>query len=214
MSDGNINFTADLSPWLCPSPPSLLDLRRQATYFGGFYLKDAATIAGVSTQHPGDGAIAASTFAVLTTTQKALITSLVTAQDADWNLIVSVRAAICTQLRNLLVPGQSADYNAVMARSKQYGLLDGEISYFYATNFAQLRQSIPTTSTTQASLVAIRNTIYSIIPDGAFFYFTNIAMPVIPNTDYLFFPSATLTSRRQRELAAAKEAAAGRRLRH
>jgi hypothetical protein len=90
-----------------------------------------------------------------------------------------------------------------MARARQYGLLDGEISYFYAMNFALLRKSIAPGSVQQAALVAVRNTIYGVLPTGAYFFFTPIPTPTVENTDFLFFPSATLTRRRQVAAASA-----------
>ncbi|MGO9118739.1 MAG: hypothetical protein ACLQPD_14170 [Desulfomonilaceae bacterium] len=55
--------------------------------------------------------------------------------------IVKTTRAIATELRRFL-RGESADEAKVLLLSRRYGELDGEMSYLYATTFAEVGQSL------------------------------------------------------------------------
>lgn len=159
---------------------------RQGTYFGSFYMKDAPAVGnpGYSigtniTADMGNAFIAA-----LTPTQQQLVTSLVDLQRADLLKIVETRRAVSTQLRKFMA-GQTADSANVLSLSDTYGQLDGEIVYYIATSFAKVGKTL--TSDQKTQLAALRKqTLGDYTPKGAFLYATEIAIPTIPNTDFLF----------------------------
>ena len=127
------NVEADV--YFCPE--------RHATYFGSFYMKDIPAMGNnnysISTSLTGDSGEAF--IAALTEPQRKLVTGLVDQQRADLTEIVKTRRAIATELRQFMKnPFVSKD--KVLALSKRYGELDGEISYFYATAFAQVAKTL------------------------------------------------------------------------
>ena len=159
---------------------------RHGTYFGSFYLKDAPAMGQanytIDTALTGDSG--ARLLATLTPAQRGRITTIVGVQRAGLQEIVKVRRAISTELRKLLTQG-TADKALVLSLSKRYGQLDGELSYYYATRFAEVGKSL--TGSQRAALVKLRN--LSTTPHGAFLYSDPIPAPKIPNTDYLFAAS-------------------------
>jgi hypothetical protein len=158
---------------------------RQGTYFGGFYLKDAPAMGNpnytISNRLTGD--VGTTMVDKLTPAQAQCLTSLVPAQLPLLQEIVEVRRAIATQLRRYIA-GEAADKGAVMSLMEKYGRLDGEIVYGDAMAFAQVGQGL--TARQKADLVAMRKQIGVGVPQGAYLYSTPIAMPSMPNTDYLF----------------------------
>ena len=114
---------------------------RHGMYFGGFGMKTAPAMGkqdySISTSLTGDSGEAF--LAALTDAQRKHITDLVDLQRQDLAEIVKTRRAIATELRRFQ-KGESADKDKVLALSKRYGELDGEMSYLYATAFAQGRQ--------------------------------------------------------------------------
>lgn len=159
---------------------------RQGTYFGSFYMKDAPAVGnpGYSigtniTADMGNAFIAA-----LNPTQQQLVTSLVDLQRNDLLKIVDTRRAVSTQLRKFIA-GQTADSANVSSLSDTYGQLDGEIVYYFATNFAKVGKTL--TSDQKTKLMALRKqTLGDYTPKGAFLYATEIAIPTIPNTNFMF----------------------------
>ncbi len=156
---------------------------RHGTYFGGFYMKDAPamgvknyTISTSLTGDSGEGFLA-----TLNDVQREKITSIVDLQRADLQEIVTTRRAISTELRKFITGG-TADKTKVLALSKRYGELDGEISYYYATRFAEVWKTL--TNEQKASLVKLRN--MTLTPKGAFVYSESISIPQIANSDALF----------------------------
>ena len=113
------NVEADV--YFCPE--------RHATYFGSFYMKDIPAMGNanfsISTSLTGDSGEAF--LAALTEVQRGLVTGLVDQQRADLEEIVKTRRAIATELRRFMKEA-SVDQAKVMALSKRYGELDGEIS--------------------------------------------------------------------------------------
>jgi phosphatidylethanolamine-binding protein (PEBP) family uncharacterized protein len=169
------NVEADV--YFCPE--------RHATYFGSFYMKDIPAMGNanfsISTSLTGDSGEAF--LAVLTESQRALVTGLVDQQRADLEEIVKARRAIATELRRFMNEA-SVDKDKVMALSKRYGELDGEISYFYATAFAQVAKTL--TPEQKATLLKLRNLDAKFNCTGAYLYSRAIPMPEVPNTDFLF----------------------------
>lgn len=174
------NVEADV--YICPE--------RQGNYFGSFYLKDAPAMLNPNysidtslSQTGGDKFLA-----VLTTTQRNFVTSLVETQRTALNSIVTERTAISALLRNY-INSLDVDTSEVLALSEEYGRLDGEISYYYATNFSKVSWTL--TSVQKDSLVKIRN-LNDYPCSGAYLYSDNIEMPEIANTDFLFDVTTSL----------------------
>jgi hypothetical protein len=157
---------------------------RQATYFGSFYMKDRPAMGNVgysiSTSLTGDSG--ADFLNLLTDTQRGEITGLVDLQRADLNEIVTTRRAIATELRRPLAGG-TLDENAVRNLSERYGELDGEISYYYATHFADVGKTL--TSEQEQKMIVLRN-LAGYTCEGAYLYSQQISMPQNTPTGFLF----------------------------
>ena len=99
--------------------------------------------------------------------------------------IVDARREVSTELRRFMA-GESVDSDTVLSLMGKYGELDGAIVYNFAQNFAQVNQSL--TSEQMAQLMAFREEMLGdlMYPSGAYLYSQPIAMPEIPNTDFLF----------------------------
>ncbi len=157
---------------------------RQWDYFGGFYVKDAPavgnawyTIAETITADKWQEFLND-----LTATQKPIITSLVTTQKSDITSIVEKRRAISTLLRSYRTTS-TVNEDTIIALARQYGALDWEISYYYATAFANVGSTLTTAQKTQ--LVELRGlTWYSC--DWVYVYSEKISTPTMENTDFLF----------------------------
>jgi Spy/CpxP family protein refolding chaperone len=119
---------------------------------------------------------------MLTNAQRNRITELVNLQRQDLSEIVMTRRAIATELRRFQ-KGESADGAKVLALSRRYGELDGEMSYLYATAFAEVGKTL--TIQQKEKLTRLRTSNPS-DPRGPFLYSSPIAMPRIENTDFLF----------------------------
>ena len=173
------NVEADV--YFCPE--------RHATYFGSFYMKDIPAMGNanysISTSLTGDSGEAF--LAALTEPQRKLVTGLVDQQRADLAEIVKTRRAIATELRRFMKEATVAK-DKVMALSKRYGELDGEISYFYATAFAQVGKTL--TADQKKTLLKLRNLDAKYTCKGAYLFSQAIDMPKIPNTDFLFAAAA------------------------
>ena len=157
---------------------------RQGDYFGGFYIKDAPAIGNANytidesiTGNSGENFLKA-----LTATQAKIITDLVDIQREGLNEIVEKRQAIATKLRQYL-QGPSISEEAVIVLGARYGELDGEISYYYATHFAEVAKTL--TAEQKAELIKLRN-LEGFSCTGAFLYSEKINMPDIIDTDFLF----------------------------
>jgi Raf kinase inhibitor-like YbhB/YbcL family protein len=177
------NVDADV--YFCPE--------RHATYFGSFYMKDIPAMGNanysISTSLTGNSGEAF--LAALTDSQRQLVTSLVDQQRADLDEIVKTRRVIATELRRFMKEA-SVDKEKVMALSKRYGQLDGEISCLYATAFAQVAKTLTTQQ--KAALLKLRNLDAKFACTGAYLYSRAIPMPEVPNTDFLFATSGAAKS--------------------
>ncbi|PWB74036.1 hypothetical protein C3F09_04510 [candidate division GN15 bacterium] len=158
---------------------------RQGTYFGSFYLKDWPAMGNPDyTINEQLTATAGESFlAILTPSQKNMITSLVDSQKTALYTLVERRRDISTQLRRFQTES-SIDSAAVMSLSEEYGRLDGDICYRYATTFAQVYSLL--TADQKGRLTALTDSLGYVPAVGAFLYSAPIAMPTIPNTDFLF----------------------------
>ena len=153
--------TVEADVYFCPE--------RHATYFGSFYMKDIPAMGNpnysISTSLTGDSGEAF--LAALTEPQRKLVTGLVDQQRADLKEIVKTRRAIATELRRFMKE-ESVDKDKVMALSRRYGELDGEISYFYATAFAEVAKTL--TADQKKTLLKLRNLDAKYTCKGAYLY--------------------------------------------
>ena len=178
----------DADVYFCPE--------RQGTYFGSFFMKDikamnnpSYTISSNMTADMGDAFLAA-----LSTTQKTQVTGLVTTQKADLLSIVAKRNEISTKLRNLLSSGGAVDKATIINLAKQYGELDGDISYLYATAFSSVGTSLTTSQ--KSTLMALRKTAtaeaggtpdYDSLCGNGYLYSAALKTPpTIMDTDFMF----------------------------
>jgi hypothetical protein len=154
------------------------------TYFGSFYMKDAPAVHqknySISTSLTGDSGEAF--LAALDPVQRKQITTLVDLQRQDLSDIVSTRRAVATELRQFL-SGGSASKEKVLALCRHYGELDGELSFYYATHFADVNKTLTTEQ--RVALKKLRG-IEGFSANRPFVYAEPIASPAIPNTDFLF----------------------------
>jgi hypothetical protein len=166
----------DADAYFCPE--------RHGMYFGGFGMKTAPAMGkkdySISTSLTGDRGEAF--LAALADVQRRNITELTDLQRKDLVEIVQIRRAIAQELRRFL-KGETADREKVLALSRRYGELDGEMSYLYATAFARVGQSL--TSEQKEKLASLRTNNPS-DPKGPFLYSSPIEAPEIPGTDFLF----------------------------
>jgi len=157
---------------------------RHGMYFGGFGMKTAPAMGkqdySISTSLTGDSGQAF--LAALTEPQRKYITDLPGLQRQDLSEIVQTRRAIAMELRHFQ-KGETVDKAKILALSKRYGELDGELAYFYATAFAKVGQTL--TAQQKEKLAKLR-TINPADPRGPFLYSDPIDAPKIENTDFLF----------------------------
>ena len=116
---------------------------RHGMYFGGFGMKTAPAMGkknySISTTLTGDSG--EGFLATLNDAQRKRITDLIDLQRQNLTEIVKTRRAIATELRRFQ-KGESADKDKVLSLSKRYGELDGEMSYLYATAFAEVGKTL------------------------------------------------------------------------
>jgi hypothetical protein len=169
--------SVDADVYFCPE--------RQGTYFGSFFLKDWPAMGNPNyTINEQLTASAGENFLrMLADSQRAMITGLVDIQKGDMNDIVARRRAISNQLRQFMAE-ETIDSAAVMSLSRQYGQLDGEIVYNYATHFAAVAHALSYTQRSQVT--ALADSMGYVNPTGAFLYSQPIEMPEIVNADFLF----------------------------
>ena len=79
---------------------------------------------------------------------------------------------------------ESIDSSAVMSLAGRYGELDGEIVYYYTMHMVRASQGL--SSDQRSRLSALADSLGYTNPPGAFLYSQAIAMPTIPDTDFLF----------------------------
>ncbi|MCA9119236.1 MAG: hypothetical protein H6822_22550 [Planctomycetaceae bacterium] len=130
---------------------------RHGTYFGGFYMKDMPAMGkrdyDISTSVTGNSG-QAFVDDILTSEQRKHIDSILDMQRPALAETVKVREAISQELRQLLA-GQAPVQERVVALGRRYGELDGEMSWYYATAFASVNQTL--TAQQRAALMQLRN---------------------------------------------------------
>jgi len=160
---------------------------RQGTYFGSFYMKDAPAVGNPGYSIPVNltAEMGAAFLQILTPDQAATITDLVIAQKPALYEIVDRREDVSVLLRQFM-DGSTPDETTVLALMDRYGELDGDIVARYAVAFAQVAQSLTTNQRDQ--LMNLRTDLLGDLafPNGAYLYSQPIAMPEIPNSDFLF----------------------------
>ncbi len=159
---------------------------RQADYFGGFYIKDAPAIgnAGYTIDESITGDEGDEFIATLDATQKPIITSLVDIEKPALTDIVEKRKEISTELRKALL-SQIIDESKIISLGREYGSLDGEISYYYAMAFAKVGATL--TQEQRTKLIAIKNLQNYACENNKIYLFSGkIDSPKIENTDFLF----------------------------
>jgi hypothetical protein len=209
-----MTYAGDLFSWYAGSLEADVYFcpERQGTYFGSFYVKDAPAIG-----HEGykiDEALTANAGQyfldqLAATGLDGLVTGLVDQQrDSLYigaNNIVKVRTDISMLLRSLITASVLTDQlkaevlAQVLAKSRTYGELDGEIVHSYAMAFAQVYQFM--NDEQKANLANLRKTIMSGVYNGVPFDFsvcttpflysavindTSVLAPYLSNTDFLF----------------------------
>ena len=81
--------------------------------------------------------------------------------------------------------GGTIDEAKVRLLSREYGQLDGEISYYYAIAFSEVGKTL--TSAQKAKMVEIKNLgNYTCDAGKIYLYSEKINQPTIQNTDFLF----------------------------
>lgn len=184
-----MTYAADMFSWYAGSVEADVYFcpERHGTYFGSFYLKDIPAMSNSSYAIPTDltGNMGEAMLGALTTDQAKLITSLVDTQRPSLTSIVAVREQIATELRKFK-SGGTADKATVLALMEKYGQYDGAIIYNLAVNFTKVSQSL--TADQKAKLLAYRKEMLGaqMYPTGAYLYSQAVAIPTIPNTDFLF----------------------------
>jgi hypothetical protein len=157
---------------------------RHGMYFGGFYMKDAPAMGrrdySISTRLTGDSGEAF--LAALNDTQRERITSIVPWQRPALEDIVRVRRQIATELRRFLAGG-AADRPRVVALSRRYGELDGELSFQYATRFVEVARTLD--GGQQRRLAQLRG-LDGYQCRGAYVYSDPIGTPQRIDSDALF----------------------------
>jgi phosphatidylethanolamine-binding protein (PEBP) family uncharacterized protein/Spy/CpxP family protein refolding chaperone len=183
-----MTYAGDLFSWYAGSVEADVYFcpERHGTYFGSFYLKDAKAMLdptyAIPTSVTGD--MGERFVAALDATQAASINGLVDAQRSDLLGMVDVRRTIAGKLR-VFQTGAQADQATVMSLMDQYGRLDGDIIYKYATAFAGVGKTL--TATQKQQFAAMREEMLDgLEPAGAYLYSQAIDMPSLPDTDFLF----------------------------
>jgi Spy/CpxP family protein refolding chaperone len=184
-----MTYAGDMFSWYAGSVEADVYFcpERQGTYFGSFYMKDAPAVGNPGYTIPSNltADFGDAFLQTLTVDQSLLITNLVDDQKPALYEIVDRREDVALMLRQFMTGGVP-NQTTVLSLMEQYGELDGEIVYRYATAFAQVNQTL--TAEQQTTLMTLRTDLLEDLafPDGAFLYADPIAIPTIPNTDFLF----------------------------
>ncbi len=184
-----MTYAGDMFSWYAGSVEADVYFcpERQGTYFGSFYMKDAPAVGNPDYTIPSNltSDLGAAFLDTLTSVQTPTITGLVNEQKPALYEIVDRREDVATLLRQFM-SGGTPDQATVIALMREYGELDGEIIYRYATAFAEVNQTLTTEQ--QTALMTLRTDLLDELsfPDGAYLYADPIAIPDIPNTDFLF----------------------------
>jgi hypothetical protein len=182
-----MTYASEMYAWYAGSVTSDVYFcpERHGTYFGSFYLKDWPAMGNPN--YTIDETLTASAgqnfLGILSATQADQVKAIVDLQRSALTELVAKREAVSTELRKFLA-SQTADSSAVIALSERYGELDGEISYYYATTFSQVYNTLSDEQKTK--LTELADKLGYIDPAGAFLYSQPTEMPEIMNTDFMF----------------------------
>jgi hypothetical protein len=182
-----MTYASEIYSWYAGSVTSDVYFcpERQGTYFGSFYLKDWPAMGNPNyTINEQLTATAGQDFLnILSVSQSGQVKGIVDLQRNALLELVEKRESISTELRKFS-SSQTADSTSVLALSERYGELDGEISFYYATVFSEVYNSL--TDEQKDSLLDLADDLGYIDPKGAFLYSQPISMPEIINTDFMF----------------------------
>jgi hypothetical protein len=182
-----MTYASEIYAWYAGSVTSDVYFcpERHGTYFGSFYLKDWPAMGNPN--YTIDETLTASAgqnfLAILTTNQADQLKGVVEQQKSALLELVDKREAISTELRKFLSL-QKADSSIIISLSERYGELDGELSYYYASTFTQIYNSLSDGQKQQ--VLNLANRLGYIDPAGAFLYSQPMSIPEIENTDYFF----------------------------
>jgi hypothetical protein len=147
---------------------------RHGTYFGGFYMKDYPAMGNhgynISTKLTGDKG--KEFIETLSANQSSCLNETIVNQVPLLNKIVKIRESVSTELRKAM-NNEMPDKEKVYSLIKQYGEIDGEMSYEYATCFAQIFKSL--NAKQKESLMKLRDQY--IFPKGAYIYSDPVDLP-------------------------------------
>jgi hypothetical protein len=184
-----MTYASDMFSWYAGSIEADVYFcpERQGTYFGSFYMKDAPAVGNPGYTIPTTltGELGATFVRALTPAQAGLITALVDGQKPALREIVDRREDVATLLRQFMTGGAPSQA-AVLNLMERYGELDGDIVYRYAAAFTQVNKSLSAGQRAQLARLRIDALGELALPTGAYLYAQPIAMPAIPNTDFLF----------------------------
>jgi Spy/CpxP family protein refolding chaperone len=124
---------------------------------------------------------------ILTDEQRRFVTDIPDLQRAALMETVHVRRELSRELRKLLA-GEKPDRDKVLALGRRYGELDGEMSWLYATAFAQVNRTLSEKQRTE--LMTLRN-LEGYESAEAYRYSRPIEGKLeLPDTDSFFFAPA------------------------
>ncbi|CAH0530320.1 hypothetical protein [Vibrio hippocampi] len=160
---------------------------RHGMYFGGFGMKTAPAMGkkdyAISTSLTGDSG--RDFLTVLNPEQRQDITQIIELQRQSLTEIAKVRRDISQELR-LFQQGKTADKQKVIAWSKRYGELDGELSYLYGDAFAKVGQTL--TDKQRELLMSMRADNPKDVK-GPFLYSRPLKTTQTIESEFLFSPS-------------------------
>jgi len=159
---------------------------RHGTYFGSFYMKDAPAMGnqGYVIDETITGNKGETLLDYLEDNQSSKISDLVDIQKDNLNGIVDVREAISTELRKYMTQ-DSINKDLVRSLARQYGALDGENVYYYATHFAEVMKTL--TDAQKEYLMELRDLDnYPCDDNDIYVYSEKETRPDIGDTDFLF----------------------------
>ena len=156
---------------------------RHGTYFGGFYMKDYPAMGNpdyfISTSITGDSGQAF--LQILTPVQRVRITSIIDLQRDALKEIVEIRREVSVELRRAM-QAEAIDQEKVFGLVRRYGELDGEVSYHYASRFAEVARTLSTEQ--RAAVQKLRG--LDVYPQGAYCYSSPVKTPAMPSLAPLF----------------------------
>ena len=168
---------------------------RHATYFGSFYMKDIPAMGNnnysISTSLTGDSGEAF--LAALTEPQRTLITNLVDQQRQDLNEIVNTRRAMAMELRQFMKE-DSVDKDKVLSLSRGMANWTAKFPTTMRGPFGSGKDIDRQARSRRCC--RLRNLDAKYTCRGAYLYSSPIAMPELPNTEFLFTATKKRTTGR------------------